>query len=67
MYECELCIGWPVQLDYLRDQSLLDVAPHLFTGHHYHQLGGQLNQAATGVTLNVDRSRERRDEGGDKH
>lgn len=39
--------------EYSRDQSFLDVAPHLFTSHHYHQLGGQLNQTATRVTLNV--------------
>ena len=43
---------------YSRDQSFLDVAPHLFTSHHYHQLGGQLNQTATRVTLKVDRLRE---------
>lgn len=48
-------------VEYSRDQSLLDVAPNLFTSHHYHQLGGQLNQTATRVTLNSDRLREEKD------
>lgn len=40
---------------YLRDQSLLDVSPHLFTSHHDNQLSGQFNQTAARVTLNTDR------------
>lgn len=54
LYECALCL----QLDHSRDQGLLDVAPHLFTGHHDHQLGGQLDQTATRVALNAGRLRE---------
>lgn len=40
-------------MEYIRDQSLLDVPPHLFPSHHNHQLGRQLNQTATRVALGV--------------
>ncbi|KAF3854927.1 hypothetical protein F7725_022982, partial [Dissostichus mawsoni] len=44
---------WVVSsVEYSRDQSFLDVSPHLFTRHNDHQLRGQLNQTATRVTLN---------------
>lgn len=53
-------------MEYSRDQSLLDVAPHLFASHHYYQLGGQLNQTAARITLKADTFREGRNEGGSK-
>lgn len=34
-----------------REQSLLNVPPHLFPSHDDHQLCGQLNQTATRITL----------------
>lgn len=46
-----VAMRWQFKLVYSRDQSLLDVAPHLFTSHYYYQLGGQLDQTATRVTL----------------
>lgn len=44
---------------YSRNQSLLYVSPHLFASHHYNQLGGQLNQTATRVTLNLNGMRQK--------